>query len=277
MEEEFIRSSNEPEIYIHNRFFPTLEDRFQNRTIVMIPGWLDTIERRMPLVEEFRKIANIIIYEARGFGKSTGPKKRGLYTNKLLLDEFQIILQNYNLQNNSFYVWGTSFSTSLILQYSIEKKEPQPKALLVASPVSKFRTKWWFDVLNLLPFFLLKFVAKIVLFSLRRKLKKKQPDDEENIDYAGQRFKEVNLYAHLRVLLEAMHRFDIRGKEKEIEQPMLIFTAEKDWFTDPEISKTFAELNSLSKVVSLGKTHRVVTTSNEVIRQYVSEFIKSLE
>ena len=93
MQEEFIKSFDDPEIYVHHRFFPSYEDKFQNRTIVIIPGWLDTIERRMPLVEEFRKIANIVIYEARGFGKSTGPKKRGFYTNQLLLDEFQIVLQ----------------------------------------------------------------------------------------------------------------------------------------------------------------------------------------
>ena len=276
MKEEFIKSFNDPEIYIHHKFFPSEEDKFQNRTIVIIPGWLDTIERRMPLVEEFKKIANIIIYEARGFGKSTGPRKRGLYTNQHLLDEFQLVLQYYNLQGTEFYIWGTSFSTSLILQYSIEKRDPPPEALLVASPVTKFRTKWWFNILRILPFFLIRIIVKIVLYFLRKQLKKKQPDDEQNIDYASQRFKEVNLYAQMRVLLEAMHEFDIRGKESEIKQPMLIVTAETDWFTDPEISKSFAKLNSKSEIISLGKTHRVVASSQEIIRKHVSDFIESL-
>ncbi len=275
MEEEFIQSSSEPEIFIHHRFFSALDKKNTTRTIVMIPGWLDTIERRMVLVQEFRKLANIMIYEARGFGKSTGPKRRGLYTNQLLLDELQKVLQHYNLEND-FYMWGTSFSTSLILQYALEKKEPVPKALLVASPVTKFKTKWWFDILNLLPFFLLKIVVKIVLIFLRRYLKKKQPDDENNIDYADQRFKEVNLYAQIRVLLEAMHNFDIRGKENQIKQPMLIFTAETDWFTNPEISKTFAKLNPKSKIVSLGKTHRIVVAGEENISKHVRDFINTL-
>ncbi|NPD87647.1 MAG: hypothetical protein HGN29_02920 [Asgard group archaeon] len=276
MDKDFIKVLSKPEIYIHHRYLPALEDKFQNRTIVMIPGWLDTLERRMALVEEFRKIANIVIYEARGFGKSTGPKKRGLYTNQMLLDEFQLVLQHHNLSGTDFYIWGTSFSTSLILQYSIEKREPKPKALLVASSVSKFKTKWWFDVLNIMPFFMLKFFVKIVLFFLRRNLKKKQPDDEENIDYADQRFKEVNLYAQIRVLIEAMHKFDIRGKEDEIKQPMLIFTAEKDWFTDPDISKSFANYNPKSKTISLGKSHRVVTTGEEIIKEHVLNFINSI-
>jgi pimeloyl-ACP methyl ester carboxylesterase len=275
MSENFIKVSTNPEINIHHKYFPAIEDKFSNRTIVMLPGWLDTIERRMALVEEFRKIANIIIYEARGFGKSTGPKKRGLYTNKHLLDEFQIVLKHYNLEEEIFFIWGTSFSTSIILQYVIERRNPIPKAIMVASPVPKFKTKWWFNILNLMPFFLLKFFVKIVLLFLRRHLKKKQPDDESNIDYADQRFKEVNLYAQLRVLIEAMHRFDIQGKEQEIKQPMLIFTAEKDWFTDPEVSKSFANYNSKSQVVSLGKTHRIVTTGEENIRKHVVDFLES--
>jgi pimeloyl-ACP methyl ester carboxylesterase len=276
MEKDFIKVSDEPEINIHNKFFEALDDRFKNRTIVMIPGWLDTLERRMALVEEFRKIANIVIYEARGFGKSTGPRKRGLYTNPMLLDELQLVLQHHNLHDTDFFIWGTSFSTSLILQYSISTKEPVPKALLVASPVSKFKTQWWFDVLKIMPFFIVKFFVKVVLFFLRRHLKKKQPDDEDNIDYADQRFKEVNMYAQIRVLVEAMHQFDIRGKEKEIKQPMLIFTAEEDWFTDPDISKSFAQYNPKSKAVSLGKTHRVVTTGEAIIREHVTDFIESL-
>ena len=73
-----------------------------------------------------------------------------------------------------------------------------------------------------------------------------------------------------------MHNFDIRGKEKEIKQPMLIFAAETDWFTDPEISKSFASFNSKSRVVSLGKTHRVVTSGEEKIRNHVEEFIEDL-
>ena len=276
MEENFIKVLDNPEIQIHHKYFPAFAEKFQKRTIVMLPGWLDTIERRMTLVEEFRKTANIIIYEARGFGKSTGPKKRGLYTNQNLLDEFQIILKHYNLKDEEFFIWGTSFSTSLILQYAIERRDPIPKALLVASPVPKFKTQWWFNVLNLMPFFMLKFFVKVVLFFLRRHLKKKQPDDESNIDYADQRFKEVNLFAQLRVLVESMHRFDIRGKESEIKQPMLIFTAEKDWFTDPEVSKSFAQYNSKSQVVSIGKTHRVVTTGEENIRMNVDKFLGSL-
>jgi len=277
MEEGYIEVSKKPFIHLRHRYFPTLNKVYTNRTIIMIIGFLDNIDNRMPLVQSFRKIANIIIYDPRGYGKSSTPHKRRIYGVKEFTEDFTKLIKHYNIENGKFFIWGSCVGAAIAFQYYLSNTESKPKAIIAASPDSKFKTQWWFEIVNLLPFPLVWITYKIVMFVLKRYLKRRNPSDVKNVDYSIERFSQTDLYVQMRILIELIHRFDVRGREQEIDLPVLVITPEKDWFVDPANSEKFSKYNPKSNWIKLGDAHRLIVDTEETIANYIDEFIVSLE
>jgi len=277
VEDKYLEVSKKPFIQLRHKYFQCLDERYQNRTIIMIPGWLDSIEARTPLIESFQRYANIIIYEPRGFGKSSKPHKRGIWGVEEFTDDLSKVIELYNLKDDEFFIWGSCIGSALSYLYYLTKNGVKPKGMLSASPESKFKTKWWFNVLKLLPYPLLWLAQKLVVFVLRIYLKFKTPKETANLDYALKRFKEAGLYIQLRILVEFIHKYDIRGREKGLDLPILVLIAEQDWFTDPENSKLFATLHPKSKLIRFGDAHRIIVGNHEIIGDHVKDFIDILE
>ena len=276
MDDNYLLVSNKPYVQLRHRYLPALNKENSDKTILVIPGWLDNIDARMALLKSFQKISNVIVYEPKGYGKSSAPKRRGQYSVDNMADELAKIISYYNLGGKEFYLWGSCAGAAIAYQYFVDKKGPNPKALLVASPESKFKTKWWFNVLNLFPYPLLWFYHKIIMFILKVYIKRKSPDDVKNIEYSLRRFNETNLYVQLRILIEFVHRFDIRGREEELDIPQLILIADKDWFTDPENSKKLVKFHPKSEVVSFGDVHRFIMGNEDTIAENIERFVEAI-
>lgn len=276
MDDNYLLVSSKPYVQLRHRYLPALNQENEGKTILVIPGWLDNIDARMPLLQSFQKISNVIMYEPIGFGKSSAPKRRGQYNVTNMVDELAEIISHYKLEGKEFYLWGSCVGAAIAYQYYIDKKGPKPRAFLVASPESKFKTQWWFYILNLLPYPLLWFYYKIVIFILKAYLKRKSPDDVKNLEYSLGRFNETSLFVQLRILVELIHRFDIRGREEELDIPQLILIADKDWFTDPENSRKLAEFHPKSEVVSFGDAHRIIVDNEDNIVENIERFIKAI-
>jgi pimeloyl-ACP methyl ester carboxylesterase len=277
MEEGYIKVSEKPLIQLRHRYFSATDKENSKRTIIMIIGFLDNIDNRMPLVDAFRKIANIIIYDPRGYGKSSAPHKRRIYGVKAFTEDFVKIVKYYDLENEKFFIWGSCVGSAIAFQYYLNNIDPKPYAIIAASPDAKFKTQWWFEIVNLFPFPLVWVTYKFVMFVLKRYLKRKNPSDVKNVDYSIERFSQTDLYVQMRILVELVHRFDIRGREEEVDLPILVITPEKDWFVDPANSERFSKINPKSKWIKLGDAHRLIVDTEETIANYIDEFINSLK
>ncbi|MFW9853019.1 MAG: alpha/beta fold hydrolase, partial [Candidatus Thorarchaeota archaeon] len=231
MEEKYITVSEKPLINLRHCFFPTSKEEYKDRITVLIPGWLSDIDRRMPLVQAFQKISNIIMFEPRGFGKSSGPRKRGLYKPSCYADDLSAIVEYYQLKEDEYFIWGSCVGAEIAYQYCIKNKGPKPKAILAVSTASKHGTFWWFSLVNYLPYPIMWIAYKIYKIFFKIYLKKQSPEDTKNFDYSMKRFYELDFYIQVRILLEFIHRFDIRGEEEKIGVPQLIMYAENDWFS----------------------------------------------
>jgi len=276
MADNYLLVSSKPYVQLRHRYLPALNQENGDKTILVIPGWLDNIDARIPLLQSFQKISNVIMYEPIGFGKSSAPKRRGQYKVNNMVDELAKIISHYKLEGKEFYLWGSCVGAAIGYQYYIDKKGSKPRAFLVASPESKFKTQWWFNLLNLLPYPLLWFYYKVVIFILKAYLKRKSPDEVKNLEYSLGRFNETSLFVQMRILVELIHRFDIRGRENELDIPQLILIAEKDWFTDPQNSRKLANFHPKSEVVSFGDAHRIIVDNEDNIVKNIERFIKAI-
>jgi pimeloyl-ACP methyl ester carboxylesterase len=276
MDEKYLVVSEEPFIQLRHIFFTSLERKYENRTIIMIIGWLDYIERKRYLIESFRKIANIIIYEPRGFGKSTTIEKKGLYGIEECTKDFAKLINHYRLEDRNFYIWASSFGCSIALNYSVENIGPQPEAFFLVSPEAKTQSRWWFHIVKHFPRFLYPPTVKVILFFLNFFIRRKNPKDVQRVSDAVEEFKRTGFYCQIRVFFECLDRFDIRGSEEKIGAPMLVFIAKKDWFSDPENSIKLSKIHPNSEVICLGDSHRNIVEHKDELTKYIHEYIEGL-
>jgi pimeloyl-ACP methyl ester carboxylesterase len=277
MDEKYLVVSNEPLIELRHMFFPVLDEKYIDRTIVMIIGWLDYIENRVDLIESFRNIANIIIYEPRGFGKSYVPEIKGLFSLEDFTYDFAKIIDFYQIKERDYYIWASSFGCSIALNYSIEEIGPQPKAFFLGSPEAKTQSRWWFHIVKHFPKFLYSITMRFVLFFLKPSIKRINPKDAQGISSTFQEFKGKGIYQKIRILFECLDKFDIRGREHEISSPMLAFIAKKDWYSNPENTKKLAAFNPKSKVICIGESHRTIVDNRSELTKHINEYIEELE
>ncbi|MHA1686491.1 MAG: alpha/beta fold hydrolase [Candidatus Heimdallarchaeaceae archaeon] len=277
MTEKFLQVSDTPFIQLRHRFLTTKNPENKHRTIIIIPGWLGTIEERLPLAESFLRFANVIIYEPRGYGKSSAPHKRKIWKLEYFAQDLAKIIEYYRLKEGEFYIWGSCVGAAIAFQYYLSKLGPKPKALLLASPQDKFKTKWWFNLFKWAPYFLLVAIEKIVVFFLELYLKMKNPEEVKNVKYAVRRFTEADLYVQLRILIELIHEYDIRDQKENLDLPILVFSAQQDWFTLPENAKQFVTFHPQSMLIELGNSHRIIDGNEMEIGNYIATFIEKLE
>jgi len=274
---EFLQTSEKPLIKLRHKYFKAENIEYQKRTVVMIPGFLDNIDNRIPLVKAFQKICNVIMYEPRGYGYSVGPRKRRIYKVQYYVDDLAKLIEHYDLKDQEYYIWGSCVGSAIAFLYYMDRDGSKPKAIIAASPDAKFKTQWWFDVLNVLPYPFIWVAYKLTMFFLRRILRKKNPDDVKNVDYSIDRFNKLDLYIQMRILVEFIHKYDIRGREVELDLPILVLSPKKDWFVEPENSKKLANYHPKSKYISLGDAHRLIVDTEEKIVGYANEFFASIE
>ena len=277
MEEKYLIVSEEPLIQLRHAFFETSNVKYQDRIIVMIPGWLSSIEERMTIIESLRSISNIIIYEPRGFGKSTAPEKKGFYGIDDCTSDFVKIIELYNLQDREFFVWGSSYGSAIALQYSVKSLGPQPSAFILCSPESSCQTRWWIQMMQYLPKFFYAFLSRIVLLYINFSTRKKNPDDSHDISKTIKDIKERGIFVQIRIYFECLAKYNIEGLEHKIGSPLLIFIAQKDWFSKPENSKKLAEFHPDSRVITVGESHRSIVENPGVLTKHISDYIQKLE
>jgi len=273
---EYIQTNDDPEIEVRIAKFKTQNEKYKSRTVIIIPGWLSTIDEFTKLAQNLSKYGNIFIYEPRGYGKSKTPHKKGYFTPEEYDKELSRVIQTLNLKEKDFILFGSCSGASQVFNYYINGKGLKPDLITAISPQEKYKTPFWLPVLGWLPSFIMSFFQAMIIFFMNVMLKFKKPEETQNVRWAAKQLKENDAWCLRRFVFEFVINYSIQGKLNEIDVPMLMYVAEDDYFVDPEVSKKFLS-NENSEIIELkSKFHRIQLDNEEVMAEKFSEFLLKL-
>ena len=108
-------------------------------------------------------------------------------------------------------------------------------------------------------------------------LKLKRTGESPNVTWAANRLKLNDDWSLRRHVIEFTHKYNIVGRQTEIDVPLITFTAEKDHFVNPEISKKFL-VHKDSELVTLKTVlHRVHEGREQEIANHIQKFVVKLK
>ena len=273
---QFITIKKDPHIRVRIAWEKAKEDRYSDRTIVIIPGWLSGIDLFLPLAECLSHHSNVLVYEPRGFGYPFAPHKKGLFTIKAYNEEIAAVLQSQGIKDKEFIILGSCSGGSMAFSYLLDGVGPKPYALAVISPQEKYNTPFWFPILGLMPPVVENMVQNIIIGLLNLYLKFKKPEETKNVRHAANQLKHNDTWSQRRFLFEFIHPYDIRNRITDINLPLIMIIGEDDWFANPESSNLFLHHPS-SGVIKLHTTsHRLQVGNEEEIALRLEQQLKKL-
>ena len=273
---EYIQTKDDPKIEVRVAKFYTKNEKYKSRHIIIIPGWLSTIDEFNKLAINLSNYGNIYFYEPRGFGKSKTPHKKGFFTPDEYNEELGNIIKSLKLNEKEFILFGSCSGASQVFNYYINSDGLKPDLIAAISPQEKYKTPFWLPVLGWLPSFIMGFFQKMIIFFLNLMLKFKKPEETQNVRWAAKQLKENDAWCLRRFVFEFVINYSVQGRLNEIEIPMLMFVGEEDYFVDPESSKKFLN-NENSKIVEFkANFHRIQMGNEEIIAKKFNEFLQEL-
>ncbi len=273
---EFIQTKDDPIIEVRVARFYTQNEKYKSRHVIIIPGWLSTIDEFNKLAINLSNYGNIYLYEPRGFGKSKTPHKKGFFTPDAYNEELRNIIQALKLNEKEFILFGSCSGASQVFNYYINEDGLKPDLIAAISPQDKYKTPFWLPALGLLPSFIMAFFQKMIIFFMNLMLKFKKPEETQNVRWAAKQLKENDAWCLRRYVFEFVINYSVQGRLNEIEIPMLMFVGEEDYFVDPETSKKFLN-NKNSKIVELkADLHRIQMGNEEIMAEKFNEFLQEL-
>ena len=273
---QYITTNKEPEIRIRIAKFPSKEDKYSSRTIVLIPGWLSGIDNYSPLAEALMQYGNVIIYEPRGFGKSITPHKKGFFSPDEYSKELGYVLRKLEIQDKKFMIFGGCSGGYQALDYYLNGEGPKPYAFAAVSPQEDVSLPFWLPILGWIPSFIMNFIQKLIVAFYFLILKLKGLKETQNVSWAAERLKVNDNWCIRRYILEFSAKYNIKGRTEEIDVPLIMFVGEKDYFVDPEASKKFLH-NTDSEIIRIQTTqHRIHDGNEEELATKTNNFLEKL-
>ena len=132
-------------------------------------------------------------------------------------------------------------------------------------------------ILGVIPTFLMKFIQKMIIVIYRLFLRIKRTGESPNVTWAANRLKLNDDWSLRRHVIEFTHKYNIVGRQEEIDIPLVTFTAEKDYFVNPEISKKFLHHRDSELITLKTEMHRIHEGREKVIAKHIQSFIEKLK
>ena len=274
--EHYILVSKEPEIKVRAlHVIPESPEANKDITIVILPGWLSTIENRRVLINEFSKYFSVIMYEPRGFGKSTLPTFKGAFIIEEQLKELQAVLNYFDLQDDKFVIFASSVTAALSLEYGLSDLKPRPLALALISPPQHYEEPIWMKALSIFPLFILNFLKNIVFAILIWRAKNQ--DEKDNLRKGREKINNANPRSQVLFYKEFLKKYDIRDRKYLLKLPIIAFTPSYDRMTPIEQSEELTKFNPLSEYHKFPKkSHRIIDENEEKIARLTMQFINKI-
>lgn len=280
---KLVKVFEEPETYVRIAYFKNQSGKNNYPPIVIIPGWLSTIELFVPLAQEIAKYTDAYIFEPHGFGPKNDPPtphKKGFFTIETYVKEFANVFKALEFQDQSFVVLGSCSGASKTFNYLLDGDGPKPLAMAALSPQATYITPFRKVILSsfaIIPSFIMTGVQALILAWLHFYLKFKKPEERKNIEHAAKQFKIVDAWCQRRVVIEFIRKYDIRSRIKELTLPILSFVAKEDFFTSPEKSELFQTQPNFKLIQLETTTHRIQEGNEALIAEKIREFLDELK
>ncbi len=274
---DIVNTHTDPDVKIRVAKFPCTNEEYSKKNIIFVPGWLNAIDSVSTAAKESRAYGNVFIYEPRGFGESLTPHKKGLFTVEEYNEELKIVIDHLKLKNKDFILLGSCSGAAMVFSYVLDGTGKKPSALVVFSPQDHYRTPFWLPILGWIPTFFMSFIQKLIIVFYRFYVKIRNKKESENVTWAEERLKKNDAWSLRRYVLEFIISYDIIGRQKEIDIPMLIFVAKKDYFVDPEKSKEFTH-HLDSEIIQLDVSmHRILEGKEKLIAEEVNKYLNKIK
>ena len=274
---DFVNTHTDPDVKIRVAKFPCTNEKYSKRNIIIVPGWLNAIDNLTTFGEEFQAYGNIFVYEPRGYGESLTPHKKGLFTVEKYNAELKIVIDHQKLKNNDFILVGSCSGAAMVFSYVLDGTGKKPSALVVLSPQENYKTPFWLPILGWIPTFFMSFIQKLIIVFYRFYVKIRSKKESENVTWAEERLKKNDAWCLRRYVLEFIISYDIIGRQKEIDIPILIFTAKKDYFVDPEKSKEFTHHPDTEIFEIDVSMHRILEGNEKLIAEEVNKYLSKIK
>ncbi len=271
MNESYLNLISDPDITLRIATFKNKQGRSDAKTVVIIPGFFGSIEERTILAAHLVEYFNVIIYEPRGFGKSTKKRLKWIYRIEDFAAEMREVFQLLELKDNEFVIFGSSLAVSFIHHYAafLEGPKSEPAALVMVSPAPKYRGGGILRTIQFVPYWLQTVITTIIFTYLRLSRNK---EEAGNLKYAETRFKELDPWVQFRIAVESVGYADFTGQERDIPVPVCVFSAEKDDFTNPEDAARYAHHEKSELVLVETDAHKFINGREKLISQRINEF-----
>jgi len=272
----YITTKDDPEIKIRIAKYPSKDDKYSSRMMILIPGWLSGIDTYSPLAEALMQYGNVIIYEPRGFGKSITPHKKGLFSPEEFRKELACVLKKLNVVEKKFIIFGGSSGGYQAMDYYVHGEGPKPYALALISPQDEVPLPFFLPIFGWIPSFIMEFIQRVIVFFYYLVLKLKRKGETQNVSWAAERLKVNDGWCMRRFILEFNAEYDIKNKLKELDVPLIMFVGAEDYFVDPEAAKRFMH-NPDSEIITLKIVqHRIHEGNEEELAKKTNKFLEKL-
>ena len=274
---DIVKTHSDPEVKIRVAKFPCTDERHSRRNIIIVPGWLSGIDNFTTTAKELQAYGNIVVYEPRGFGESLTPHKKGLFTVDKYNEELKLVINHLKFEDKDFILLGSCAGAAMVFSYVLDGTGKKPNALVVFSPNERYKTPFWLPILGWIPTFFMSFIQKLIIIFYRLHVKIRSKKESETVTWAEERLKKNDAWSLRRYVLEFIISYDIIGRQKEIDIPMLIFIAKKDYFVDIEKSKEFTHhLDTEIFQVDISM-HRIQEGNEKLIAKEVARYLNKIK
>ena len=273
---DFVNTHTDPDVKIRVAKFPCTNEKYSKRNIIIVPGWLSAIDNFTTTAREFQAYGNIFVYEPRGFGESLTPHKKGLFTVDEYNEELKIVIDHLKLKNKGFILLGSCAGAAMVFNYVLDGTGKKPNTLVVFSPQEHYKTPFWLPILGWIPTFFMSFIQKLIIVFYRLYVKIRSKKESETVTWAEERLKKNDAWSLRRYVLEFITSYNIIGRQKDIDIPMLIFVAKKDYFVDIEKSKEFTH-NLDTEIFQVDvSVHRLQEGNEKLIAEEVNKYLSKM-
>jgi len=278
MKEEikYLITQEEPEFKIRLGKFPCLNEKYSDRNLILIPGWLSAIDNFTSMAEALQHYCNVIIYEPRGFGESITTHKKGYFGIEEYNKELSSVISHLKLKDKDFIILGSCSGGSQAFNHYLDGEGFKPNVLIAFSPQEYYNTPFFVPALGWIPTFIMTFVQKMIIVLYRFYLRVRGTGESANVTWAADRLKKNDAWSLRRYVIEFIVNHDIRGRQSDIDVPIQMIVAKKDHFVDPEKSKKFLH-NEASEIIEIETImHRVHEGKEDKIAQIINDFLLKL-
>ncbi len=274
---DYVVTNDDPEVKIRLALFDSKNTDYKNRNIIIIPGWLSAIDNYTPMAEALQEYGNAIIYEPRGFGESITPHKKGLFSPEEYNKELGRVIAHLKLKDKEFFILGSCSGASQMYNYYLNGEGSKPAVLAAFNSQEKYSMPFFIPILGVIPTFIMKFIQKMIIFIYKSILKLRRTGESPTITWASNRLKLNDDWSLRRHVIEFTRKYNIVGRQKEIDVPLITFTAEKDYFVNPEISKKYLHHKDSALIILKTEMHRIHEGREKEIANHIHDFLMKLK